>query len=126
MAIRVSETMLFVRDLDEAIRFYTHQVGFQLLEKFDWGFAYLMMPGGHRLGIMLESVWTREYPDDENLPHPRVALQTDDLDVEIRRLLEAGVRVGEVRGEEGSQRSVVFWDSDENTFFLWHDPNEPF
>lgn len=123
--MRVSETMVFVRDLDEAIRFYTHQVGFELLERHEWGFAYLLMPGGHRLGLMLDSAWTREYPDDENLPHPRVALQTDDLEGEIKRLHEAGVHVGPVRGEQGEQRATVFWDSDGNSFFLWADPKLP-
>lgn len=116
---RVSETMVFVRSLDEAIRFYTHQVGFKLLERYDWGFAILEMDGQHKLGLMLESAWDREYPDDDTLPKPRVALRTTDLGADVRKLKEAGVHVGPVRETEAGSHSVVFWDEDSNPWFLW-------
>lgn len=125
MATRVSETMIFVRDMDEAIRFYTQQVGFKLVKRFDWGFAYLDMDGKSTLGLMLESKWQREYPDTDELPAPRVALQTDDFDHEIARLKNNGVHMGVVKGEPGGHRAVNFWDVDENAFFLWTDPTEP-
>ena len=124
MALRVTETMIFVRDLDEAIRFQTEKLGFRLEQRFDWGFAYIDM-GGHRLGLMLESKWQREYPDDEGLPRPRVSLETDDLDAVLHHLHQRGVRYSTVQGHEGATRAVTFYDDDGNPFFLWSDPASP-
>jgi predicted enzyme related to lactoylglutathione lyase len=126
MAIRVSETMLFVGDLDEAIRFYTQSLGWKLEERFDWGFAYINIDGSHRLGLMLASAWTRDFADGEGLPQPRVALQTDDFDAEHARLAQAGVHMGAITESEGGVRAVNFVDTDNNVFFLWYDPREPF
>lgn len=111
--------MVFVGDLDEAIRFYTQQVGFKLEKKYDDNFACLDMDGTHRLGLMWEDGWEREYPDDDSHPKPRVSLRTDDLDAEIARLQHNGVRVSAIMGHEEGLRGVNFWDNDGNPFFLW-------
>lgn len=124
MATRLSETIYFVRDLDEAIQFYTHQVGFKLDERYDWGFAVLSS-GNAKLGLMLESLWEREYPDEDELPKARIALQTNDFDGELRRLRSMSVPLGTVHGEHGKRQAVTFSDPDENAIYLWSDPEEP-
>jgi len=111
--------------MDEAVHFYTQQVGFTLEVRHDWGFSVLKMDEQTRLGLMLESVWDREYPDNEDLPRPRVAIQTDDFDGEMTKLKQHGVPVGTINGEPGERRWVTFYDHDENPFFLWTDPEEP-
>jgi predicted enzyme related to lactoylglutathione lyase len=123
MAIRISETIYFVQDLDTAIKFYTEKVGFKLEQRYDWGFAVVEAPGGN-LGLMQESEWEREYPDNNLRPQPRIALQTDDFDGEISRLMSTGVEFGTVNGNPGGRQSVTFNDSDENVVYLWSDPEE--
>lgn len=122
MSMRVSETMIFVHDFDKAVHFYVEHVGFKLKEKHDWGFALLYMDDTHLLGIMDEAKWTRQYPDDDGLPRPRVAIQTDDFEGEMARLKAAGVHMGAPVGKAGETQSVNFWDEDENAFFLWCEP----
>ncbi|HZH98953.1 MAG TPA: VOC family protein [Fimbriimonadaceae bacterium] len=123
MAIRVSETMIFVRDMDSAIRFYTQQVGFKLAQRFDWGFATIDVDGNHRLGLMQEGAWEREYPDDDGLPRPRLSVQTDDFDADVQRMKNAGIGFGVIRGEPGKHRATNFFDADGNAIFLWTDPD---
>jgi len=125
MARRLTETLYFVRDMDEAIQFYTQQVGFNVEQRFDWGFAVLTVDGSHRLGLVLESEWEREYPDEDSLPRPRIAIQTDDFAGEMHRLRNSGIPFGTIRGDRGKRQSVTFFDPDENPVFLWADPDEP-
>jgi len=123
MAIRISETIYFVQDIDSALAFYTGKVGFTLDQRYPWGFAVLNAPGG-KIGLMEEGAWDREYPDTNLKPQPRVAIQTDDFEAETERLIKAGVGLGSIKGEPGKRQSVTFFDSDENLFYLWYDPEE--
>src|SRR2546423_14595259 len=124
MARRLTETLYFVRNMDDAIQFYTQQVGFAVDERFDWGFPVLTVDGDNRLGLVLESEWEREYPDEDELPRPRIAIQTDDFHAELYRLQNSGVPIGTIKGEKGKRQSVTFFDPDENPVFLWADPEE--
>lgn len=124
MSFRLSETLYFVRDMDDAIRFYTEQIGFTLEQRYDWGFAVLNADGSC-IGLMLESAWDREFPDTDELPKPRIALQTDDFDTQVHRLRTLGVAMGTVNGHHGGRQTVTFCDLDENPIFLWSDPEEP-
>jgi catechol 2,3-dioxygenase-like lactoylglutathione lyase family enzyme len=124
MAIRVSETLYFVRDMDAAIRHYTEVLGFKLIEKDEWGFAVLDVDGTSKLGLILETAWEREFPDEDELPTPRLAIQTDDFAGEVHRLKALGVPFNTIRGEKGQRQSVTFYDHDENMIYLWSDPVE--
>jgi catechol 2,3-dioxygenase-like lactoylglutathione lyase family enzyme len=124
MAIRITETIYFVHDLDNAIAYYTERIGFTLDVRYEWGFAVLDAPGG-KVGLMTESSWDREYPDTDALPLPRIALQTDDFEAETQRLISSGVNLGSIKGVPGARQSVCFFDHDENVFYLWYDPSEP-
>ena len=125
MAIRLSETIYFVRNLDDAIKFYTEFIGFKLESRYDWGFAVLDVDGKSKVALMLESEWDREYPDEDLLPCPRVAIQTDDFDATIRNLRAHRIDLGTVKGEPGARQTVTFIDPDQNPIFLWSDPEEP-
>lgn len=122
MGIASTETVLFVRDLEHAVRFYTQQMGLPLRQEADWGYARLGLGEHLSLGLISESSWAREYPDDENLPKPRVALVTTDVPAELERLKAAGVHFGPVRDLDGGGKAVVFWDPDGNPFLLWNPP----
>lgn len=123
MSLRVNDTMIFVRDMDEAVRFYTHKLGFKLEKQFDWGFAYIDMGGGSRLGLMLESKWNREYPDDEGLPKPRISFETDNFEEVLEMFHRKGIQHSTIMGHDGATRAVNFFDEDGNAFFVWNDPN---
>ncbi|MFQ3678567.1 MAG: VOC family protein, partial [Fimbriimonadaceae bacterium] len=60
MAIRVTETIYFVRDIEAARRFYAEQMGFELLEEAEWGWLLFQMDPDHQLGIMAESAWEKD------------------------------------------------------------------
>lgn len=111
----VSETIYYVHDFEAAVRFYSECLGWRLIEKQEWGWAQFDVDGTSRVGLLAESVG----PKGEGFPSPRLGLKTNDLDVEIRRLREAGLRVEDPVGEEGQTRATTFYDLDGNPFFLW-------
>ncbi|MFQ3586479.1 MAG: VOC family protein [Fimbriimonadaceae bacterium] len=121
MAIRVTETIYFVRDIEAARRFYAEQMGFELLEEAEWGWLLFQMDPDHQLGIMAESAWEKDDDEPDGLPLPRIGIKTDDLDAEVRRLAQSGIDVAEPTGEEGGYRSTTFKDPDGNAFHLWED-----
>lgn len=111
----VSETIYYVRDFEAAVRFYSESLGWRLIEKQDWGWAQFEVDGAARVGLLAESVG----PKGEGFPSPRLGLKTDDLDVEVCRLREAGIRVEDPVGEKGQTRATTFFDPDGNPYFLW-------
>jgi predicted enzyme related to lactoylglutathione lyase len=115
---KVSETIYFVRDLDAAVEFYTTRLGWTLREKYEWGWAQLDIDGSARVGLLTEAAWKEQ---GEGLPRPRIALQTTDIEGEVKRLKTAGVECEDISGEPGTLRAVTFSDLDGNAFFLWDD-----
>lgn len=115
MAMTVSETIYYVRDLDAAVSFYAEKLGWRLIERAEWGWAQFDVDGSARVGLLAESVG----PGGTQFPCPRLGLKTDDLEAEIAGLRKAGVRVDEPVGDPGGTRATTFHDSDGNAFFLW-------
>ena len=114
MAIVVSETIYIVEKLDSAIAFYS-QLGFQLLEKQDWGWALFSLPGGNKIGLLERSVCNSE----NNAP--RIAFKSDDIESERNRLKSLGVEVSDIEREPSTIRSFSWRDVDGNSFFVWDD-----
>jgi catechol 2,3-dioxygenase-like lactoylglutathione lyase family enzyme len=121
MATRVSETIYYVHDLDKAVAFYRDQLGFELLDKQDWGWALFSVDGAAKVGLLTEAVWRQSGADYDILPHPRLAMRTNDIEGEVARLKSAGVSVGEIQGDVGKMRAVTYRDLCGNEFFLWDD-----
>ena len=121
MAWKVSETLITVSDLDEAIAYHVDRFGFELIEKQEWGFAMLTPDGEARVGLLAARAGNPEWEPGTPLPAPCVALRTDDIEAEVARLKEAGVDVDDVQGEAGTLRAVGFRDQDGTSYFLWDD-----
>jgi catechol 2,3-dioxygenase-like lactoylglutathione lyase family enzyme len=120
MVTKVSETIYYIHDLDQAVEFYTQKLGWTLIEKLDWGWAQLSIDGTARVGLLTEAVWAAKNKED-GLPRPRIGLQTIAIEAEVARLRAAGVTCEDVKGEPGTMRAVNFTDLDGNEFFLWDD-----
>lgn len=121
MAWKLSETLITVSDLDAALAFHIDKLGFSLIEKQEWGFALLTPDGASRIGLLAAASGNPNWKDGDPLPAPCVALRTDDIEAEVRRLETAGVDVDPVQGEAGTLRAVGFRDQDGIDYFLWDD-----
>ncbi len=121
MAWKVTETMILVSDLDASIHHYVDVLGFNLIEKQEWGFAMLTPDGAAHVGLLDVKSSDSDWKPGDPMPPPRVALQTDDIEAEALRLREAGADIDNVVGEPGTLRAIGFRDRDGNRFFLWDD-----
>ncbi|MEP6757109.1 MAG: VOC family protein [Chthonomonadales bacterium] len=120
--MKVSETIYFVRDLDKEVDLFTRVLGFRLVEKKDWGFALVESLSGVKIGLLLEKWMRSETVGTDELPRPRIAFQTRNIESEVVRLRAAGVRATDPEGEDHQTKSATFWDADGNAFFLWQEP----
>ncbi|MDI9634748.1 VOC family protein [Geitlerinema splendidum] len=119
MRRRANETIYYVKDIDSAIDYYTQNLGFELEQKFDWGFALLKVDDeGGRVGLMSTDLYEREFGSGDH-PMPRLAINVANLEAEVTNLAKAGVRVSAIAGESGGNRAAHAYDPDGNAFFLW-------
>ena len=121
MSLQISETITFVADLDAALVFYTLQLGFEVLEREEWGWALIQDPSGVKVGLLVAETWRREEPAPNGMPAPRIGLKTDDIEGEVERLREAGVEVTKIVGDASSMRAAHLKDRDGNWIFLWQE-----
>jgi catechol 2,3-dioxygenase-like lactoylglutathione lyase family enzyme len=121
MAIRVSETIYYVHDLEAAVNFYRDQLGWKLVDKQEWGWALFDVDGTSKVGLLTEAIWRQSGADYEVLPHPRLGLKTDGIEGEVARLKASGIGVDSITGEPGKMQAVTFRDLCGNEFFLWDD-----
>ena len=116
-----------VADVDEAVRFYTEQFGFSIVER--WGPAFAI--------IALEdlSLWVSGPDTSAALPMPdgrrpepggwnRVVIEVDDIHALVKTLMEAGVtfRNQVITGPGGSQ--VLVEDPSGNPIELFQSGGE--
>lgn len=106
--------IVYVSDMDAAIRFYTETLGLKLTNRFENHFATVEV--GHRLVLAI-------HPQTPNTPVPGtkgsvvLGLVVDEpLDAVISRLAQRGVRT---IGRSESDRSVDIEDLDGNVITLW-------
>jgi catechol 2,3-dioxygenase-like lactoylglutathione lyase family enzyme len=117
MSARIALTALLVRDYDEAIRFFTRALGFELLEDSPRGpgkrWVRVAPPGGAGGSLLLARAAT---PGQEravgNQSGGRVFLflQTDDFERDYARMRAEGVRFMEEPRRESYGTVVVFLD----------------
>lgn len=117
MSRRISQMALVVRDYDEAIRFFTHALGFELLEDAprENGKRWVRVapPGAAGVSLLLARAAT---PGQEraigNQSGGRVFLflETDDFERDYVRMQANGVRFTEEPRHEAYGTVVVFLD----------------
>lgn len=103
---------LSVRNVAEALPFYTDALGFELLPRPDFGIAGAWMATGN--GVQIHLI---EDPNFEATPGPHVAFETTDIHAEIERLKGLGVTVGDPF-ELNGQHQAFFNDPSGNQFEL--------
>lgn len=112
MLDRFSHVMLYVHDLDRALKWYCDKLGFTERFVAPGAFASLWH---ERMDCRLDLHPTGGRAEIEHGPMPYFA--TLDLDATIRELEEVGVRFGEIQ-EEGEENHIVrfvdFRDSEGN------------
>jgi catechol 2,3-dioxygenase-like lactoylglutathione lyase family enzyme len=117
MSPRISQMALLVRDYDEAIRFFTRALGFELLEDAprESGKRWVRVgpPGGEGAALLLARAATPEQERSVgNQAGGRVFLflETDDFARDYGRMKAAGVRFTEEPRHEVYGTVVVFLD----------------
>jgi len=125
----VNHLVFNVRNMDEAIKFYTEVLGMRVVMKFeDRKMAFLSF--GDRLGdIRLFEVGATTEPDRQTLGFNHLAIEPDGgleaLEKLHQRLIDKGVKIDKLESHAaGRHKSVYFFDQDGNRLeFYWESPD---
>jgi len=115
-ARRIAQVALVVRDYDEAIRFFTRALGFELLEdspRPDGKRWVLVAPPGGGAALLLARAATPEQQravGNQTGSRVFLFLATDDFERDYRRMTAHGVRFTEQPRHEPYGTVVVFLD----------------
>ena len=114
---RIAQMALLVRDYDEAIRFFTDALGFELLqdEAREDGKRWVRVgpPGGRGAALLLARSATPEQQraiGNQSGGRVFLFLETDDFDRDYARMRSKGVRFTEEPRHEEYGTVVVFLD----------------
>jgi catechol 2,3-dioxygenase-like lactoylglutathione lyase family enzyme len=117
MSGRIALTALLVRDYDEAIRFFTRALGFELLEDSPAGpgkrWVRVAPPGGAGGELLLARAATAEQESAigrQAGSRVFLFLETDDFDRDHARMRAEGVRFAEEPRQEAYGKVAVFLD----------------
>jgi catechol 2,3-dioxygenase-like lactoylglutathione lyase family enzyme len=120
MAQRITQVAIVVRDYDEAIRFYTEKLGFQLLEDTDLGVGKRWVrvgPAGAAAeagtGLLLARATTDEQAlriGNQTGGRVFLFLETDNFARDHRAMLERGVKFIEAPRQESYGTVAVLVD----------------
>lgn len=120
-----------VRNLDDAIRFYSDKLSFTLLsqdysEEHQQRWAFLEYNGA-RLELIeaLGKPYTPVKPEHPYCPH--LCFETEDMDQVLHTLHENGIEIVDGPHEiPGSERWVYFTDPDMNVleYIIWYDKQQ--
>lgn len=114
MLKRFSHVMMYVTDLDRAVRWYGENLEFAPRFVAPGAYASLAHEG---IGCRLDLHPTET--DGKDVGHgPIPYFVVDDLDAAAAALAGKGVKVGEIRREGDSPRFMTFWDSEGNALGL--------
>ena len=107
---RFSHPMMYVNDLDRAVKFYTETLGFTANFVVPNAFASLRHDGmGCRIDLHPAGADSKDVGSG-----PILYFAAKDFDGAITGLKQRGIKVGEARREGNSPRFVIFWDSEGN------------
>jgi catechol 2,3-dioxygenase-like lactoylglutathione lyase family enzyme len=115
---RIAALTLLVKDYDEAIAFYTQQLGFQLLEDTDLGNGkrwVLVAPAGNLAGCSLLLAQAHTEPENGGVGNQAggrvlLFLYTDNFQRDYTQFRERGVRFLEEPRHESYGTVAVFED----------------
>lgn len=107
---KLSHPMMYVTDLDRAVKFYSEKLNFQVRFHHPDAFASLFHPGmNQRVDLHPTEA------DSKDVGYgPIVYFLSDNLDRDLALLRSSGVKTGEPKREGNSPRFVTFWDSEGN------------
>ena len=117
MSAHIASVALLVRDYDEAIRFFTGALGFELLEDTPVGngkrWVRVAPAGGKGAALLLARAATPEqerFVGSQGGGRVFLFLETDDFNRDYARMRAAGVRFTEEPRREAYGTVVVFLD----------------
>ncbi len=107
---RVSHTMMYVNDVERAVRFYVEKLGARI--NFVAGKEYASLnfdQYGYRLDLHLTEAAGKDVGFG-----PILYFSTNEFDKTAAALKKLGIKIGAAR-TEGKVRFMTFWDSEGNT-----------
>lgn len=107
---KLSHPMMYVIDLERAVKFYTDKLGFSVKFHHPGAFASLYHEA---MNCRLDLHPTEANSKDVGYG-PLIYFATENLDRDLSKLQSSGVKTGTPRTEGGSTRFVTFWDSEGN------------
>ncbi|MFA6238315.1 MAG: VOC family protein [Bacteriovorax sp.] len=110
MFTKLSHPMMYVTNLDRAVKFYSEKLKFKVRFHHPEAFASLF---NEDMNCRLDLHPTEADSKDVGFG-PIVYFSTDNLDRDLSLLRSMGVKTGEARTEGGSHRFATFWDSEGN------------
>lgn len=111
---KLSHPMMYVIDLERAVKFYCDKLNFTKRFYHENAFASLYHEG---MNCRLDLHPTEANSKDVGFG-PIIYFSTDNLDRDLSLLTSSGVKTGEPRTEGGSTRFATFWDSEGNALGL--------
>jgi predicted enzyme related to lactoylglutathione lyase len=107
---KLSHPMMYVNDLERAVKFYNEKLNFKIRFHHPEHYASLYSEEmNQRLDL---------HPSEANSKDvgfgPIIYFTSDNLDRDLTVLRSSGVKTGEPRTEGGNHRFVTFWDSEGN------------
>lgn len=127
MKMHVATIGVYVRDQDEALRFYQEKLGFEVRRKVDapgikW---YEVAPSGSQATLVLSSKDFGTYAESKLGRFTDIAFDTDDIHALYQTYIERGVTfTSEPRLESYGKWFAAFADPDGNEFFVFQDAAE--
>ena len=111
---KLSHPMMYVNDLERAVKFYNEKLNFKTRFHHPGGYASLF---NEEMNCRLDLHPTEANSKDVGFG-PIIYFTTTDLDSDLTKLQKNGVKTGTPKTEGGSTRFVTFWDSEGNALGL--------
>lgn len=107
---KFSHPMMYVNDLERAVKFYSEILNFKAVFHHPGSYASMY---NEAMNCRLDLHPTEANSKDVGFG-ALIYFSTTSMDRDLEILKEKGVKVGEPRTEGGSPRFVTFWDSEGN------------
>ena len=107
---KLSHPMMYVLDLERAVKFYNEKLNFKTRFHHPGAYASLF---NEEMNCRLDLHPTEADSKDVGFG-PMIYFSSDNLDRDLSLLQSSGVKTGTPKTEGGSHRFVTFWDSEGN------------